>query len=51
MSAAIPPLPQYAFMAWCLVEKSTGTTLPLPLNVKVVTLLNYTPRYQDESYA
>jgi hypothetical protein len=28
MSGAIPPLPQYAFMAWCLV-KSTGTTLPL----------------------
>jgi len=27
MSGAIPPLPQYAFMAWCLV-KSTGTTLP-----------------------
>jgi hypothetical protein len=29
MSGAIPPLPQYAFMAWCLV-KSTGTSLPLP---------------------
>jgi hypothetical protein len=29
MSGAIHPLPQYAFMAWCLV-KSTGTTLPLP---------------------
>jgi hypothetical protein len=30
MSGAIPPLPQYAFMAWCLVKKrrSTGTTLP-----------------------
>jgi hypothetical protein len=27
MSGAIHPLPQYAFMAWCLV-KSTGTTLP-----------------------
>jgi len=21
---------QYAFMAWCSVKKSTGTTLPLP---------------------
>jgi hypothetical protein len=30
MSGAIPPLPQYAFMAWCSV-KSTRTTLPLPL--------------------
>jgi hypothetical protein len=26
MSEVIPPLPQYAFMAWC-----TGTTLPLGL--------------------
>jgi hypothetical protein len=30
MSGAIPPLTQYAFIAWCSV-KSTGTTLPLPL--------------------
>jgi len=27
MREAIPPLPQYAFMAWCSV-KSTGATLP-----------------------
>jgi hypothetical protein len=27
MSGAIPPLPQYAFMAWCSVRRSTGTTL------------------------
>jgi hypothetical protein len=27
MSGAIPPLPQCAFMAWCSVKKSTGTTL------------------------
>jgi hypothetical protein len=28
----ISPLPQYALMAWCSVEKkSTGTTLPLHL--------------------
>jgi hypothetical protein len=26
MSGAILPLPQYAFMAWCSVQKSTGTT-------------------------
>jgi hypothetical protein len=31
MSGAIPPLPQYAFMAWCSVTKNTGTSLPLPL--------------------
>jgi hypothetical protein len=29
MSGAIPPLPQYAFMALCSVKKSTGTALPL----------------------
>jgi hypothetical protein len=23
MDGAIPPLPQYAFMAWCLVKKKT----------------------------
>jgi hypothetical protein len=27
MRGAIPPLPQYAFMAWCSVKKSTDTTL------------------------
>jgi hypothetical protein len=32
MSGAIPPLLQYAFMAWCSV-KGTGTALPLPLPV------------------
>jgi len=28
MSGAIHSLPQDAFMAWCLVKKGTGTTLP-----------------------
>jgi hypothetical protein len=27
MRGAIPPLPKYAFMAWCSVKRSTGTTL------------------------
>jgi len=26
MREAIPPLPQYAFMAWWSVKESTGTT-------------------------
>jgi hypothetical protein len=30
MSGAIPPLPQYAFMAWCLV-KAQGQLCLLPL--------------------
>jgi hypothetical protein len=28
MGGAAPPLPQYAFMAWCSVRGNTGTTLP-----------------------
>jgi hypothetical protein len=31
MCGAVPSLPQYFFMAWCLVKKITETTLPLPL--------------------
>jgi hypothetical protein len=27
MSGAIPPLPQYAFMAWCLVKHRDNFTL------------------------
>jgi len=30
MGGVVPPLPQYAFMAWCSVRGSAGTTLPLP---------------------
>jgi hypothetical protein len=33
MCGAIPPLPQYAFMAPCSVKKSTETTLPLSLHL------------------
>jgi hypothetical protein len=29
MSGAMPPLPQYVFMAWCLVRRSRGTSLLL----------------------
>jgi hypothetical protein len=29
MHGITSPLPQNAFIAWCLVKKSTGTTLPL----------------------
>jgi len=40
MREAIHPHPEYAFMAWCLVEKSIGTTLPLP-----------SPSYPHETYS
>jgi hypothetical protein len=35
MSRSIPPIPQYAFMAWCSVKKCTGTALPLSLCIVV----------------
>jgi hypothetical protein len=38
MSGAIPPLPHYAFMVWCLV-KSTGTTLPLPFTFIIIIII------------
>jgi hypothetical protein len=30
MRGAIPPLPQYVFMAWCLVKHRDNFTFPLP---------------------
>jgi hypothetical protein len=40
MNGAIPPLPQYAFMAWSVKKKSTGTTLPLPLlNIMMMMMM------------
>jgi hypothetical protein len=45
MSGAIHPLPQYAFMAWCLV-KSTGTTLPFTFYHKNWTLYVFRIRGQ-----
>jgi hypothetical protein len=38
MHGAIPPLPQYAFMAWYSFKKSTGTVLPLPLLMFVMAM-------------
>jgi hypothetical protein len=32
VGGAVPPLPQYAFMAWCSVRGSTGTTVPFTLH-------------------
>jgi hypothetical protein len=31
MRGAMLPLPKYAFMAWCSIKKSSGTTSPLNL--------------------
>jgi hypothetical protein len=36
MSGAIPPLPQYAFMAWCLVKAQGKLYLYLVLLIKVI---------------
>jgi hypothetical protein len=37
--------PQYAFMAWCLVKKSTGTTLPLLLRLAMLRLYVFCSKY------
>jgi len=39
MGGAAPPLPQCAFIAWCLVKhRDKGTTLPLPLPERVAEM-------------
>jgi hypothetical protein len=45
MSGVIPPLPQYAFMAWCSV-KNTGTTLYLPLRGEGKSVFTKIPRHE-----
>jgi hypothetical protein len=40
MSGAIPPLPQYAFMAWCLVKAQGQTYLFYLYNFRIVPLLS-----------
>jgi hypothetical protein len=42
MGGAVPPLPQYAFMAWCSVRGSTGTTTLLinSYNIEMFTKEN-----------
>jgi hypothetical protein len=35
MGGAVPPLPQYTFMPWCSVGRSTGTTLLLLLHANL----------------
>jgi len=46
MGGAVPPLPQYAFMAWCLGgAQGTALHLPLPLPLPFntfTTKLKYT---------
>jgi hypothetical protein len=36
MSGAIPPLPQYALMAWCSVKEQGQLYLSLPLPVREI---------------
>jgi hypothetical protein len=39
MSGAIPPLPQYAFMAWCLAKKKHRDAFTFTDNLKVLSLI------------
>jgi len=45
MSGVIPPQPQYAPIAWCLVKKSIGTTLLIIVVVVVVIATAAKPPY------
>jgi hypothetical protein len=53
MSGAIPPLPQYAFMAWCSV-KAQGQLLPFTEDladfVNAFSLLSVLKCYQIECF-
>jgi hypothetical protein len=40
MSGAMPPLPQYALMAWCLV-KAQGQLYLLPLPTELISAINF----------
>jgi hypothetical protein len=40
MRESVPPLPQYAFMAWCSVKKS-ARTLPLIQYLSDIALIQY----------
>jgi len=45
---AVPPLPQYAFMAWCSVRESTGTTSKYIMeNTNFFTFANCSARDQN----
>jgi hypothetical protein len=46
MRGAIPPLPQHAFMAWCLVQHRDNITLPYQWNT-----LTHTSVFPHISYA
>jgi hypothetical protein len=48
MSGAIPPLPQYAFMAWCSVKHRDNSTFTftLPFTVKAKLKNLYTQKVQ-----
>jgi hypothetical protein len=39
MRGAIPPLPQYVFMAWCLVMHTDNFTFTLLANTNFITLI------------
>jgi hypothetical protein len=60
MRGAIPPLPQYAFMAWCLIKHRDNSTFTHDLlhvqypngqleygKGTVVPVINYVPHHED----
>jgi uncharacterized short protein YbdD (DUF466 family) len=50
MSVAIPPLPQYAFMAWCLVKKHRNNfTFTLHTGLAVPSFNKYSEHYKNDN--
>jgi hypothetical protein len=41
MSGAMSAFPQYAFIAWCSVKRSTGTSLPLPFHYHINSVIRF----------
>jgi hypothetical protein len=50
MRGAIPPLPQYAFMAWCSVKAQGQLSLPLPYLSNIIPHLGSYPKFFKEPH-
>jgi hypothetical protein len=51
MHGAIPPLPQYVFMAWCSVKKTAETTLLLTYHPLVSECMELYLHFSRHLYA
>jgi len=47
MGGAVPPLPQYAFMAWCSLRGAQGQ-LTFPLTSDIILVTGIPEKFLDE---